>query len=182
MIPTVDGIPVLLPAHEHPEFGDVRKHYHIDFRYLLEPARQDKVVFSDSPVVRMPLIQVKGACAAPIGNPDICLFLSQKYTKAVDGKCPHKGLPIVNGVCLGHNLCFDDAGWVKQDWSFEIPGFIGTIRWTIQVDRFRVVAEATEECWIEEILTLNTGKVVARSTTHIHLLPGDTAKIRFGAP
>lgn len=114
-VPTVDGIPVLLPKHSHPSFGDPREHYHIDFRYHPDKPEQDEVVFSDSPVIYKDLPLVRESYRVFAKSTYLPIWLAGKYLmEGTSGVCPHKGLPLVDiggGVkqCVGHGLCFKDC-------------------------------------------------------------------------
>lgn len=125
MVPTVAGVPVLLPAHVHPEFGDPDEHYHIDWRYHPGPPIENEVVFSKEEVVYKDLPQLREVYQLQITAIRVSWYLMGKYkTKTVTdcGKCPHKGLPVYNGVCSGHGMIFNKDGTIDQETYCTVGG------------------------------------------------------------
>lgn len=125
LIPTIDNIPVLLPPHTHPEFGDPRRHYHIDYRYCLDKPEQSRVIFSDDDPIYKNLTKIREFYQAEVKGIDLPLFLSSRYDCLIAGKCPHRGLPVMpigNGVlqCPGHGLCFNQDGKVIKDYYLRV--------------------------------------------------------------
>ena len=119
LVPTIQGIPVLLPAHDHPSFGSPGLHYHIDYRFLEDPPLQARVLWpkdGEEPVmVELPMlrecydIQVQ---AVKVLRHLTAIYIGEQ---AKCGKCPHKGMPVMNGVCVGHGLCFNAEGFVEHN-------------------------------------------------------------------
>jgi hypothetical protein len=121
MVPTVNGLPVLLPAHEHSKFGDPGIHYHIDYRYKEGPPKQSNVIFSDEDIIYKDLPQIRETYQVEMEALDVLIWLSGEHEKLICGRCPHKGLPvhpIGNGLhqCTGHGLVFKDNDVVKDFW------------------------------------------------------------------
>ncbi len=161
-VPTIDGVPVLLPAHDHPEFGDPGRHYHVDFRYCPDDPRQDRVVHSAADPVYALLEAVRPdgySCNSQAAR--ILFYLAWKYRHAPAhcGKCPHKGLPVYDGQCVGHGLVFDADGRVVTDFflragSVTLPVIGGCRLYTFVM----TTDEAVEGV---EVVT-EDGRVVAR--------------------
>lgn len=161
-VPTIDGVPVLLPAHDHPEFGDPGRHYHVDFRYCPDDPRQDRVIHSAADPV-----YVEREAVRPDGYPcnsqaaRVLFYLAWKYRNAPPhcGKCPHKGLPVYDGQCVGHGLVFDADGRVVRDFflragSVTLPVIGGCLSYS-----FVMTANETVDC--VEVVTAD-GRVVVR--------------------
>jgi len=116
LVPTIDGVPVLLPKHSHPAFGDPGYHYHVDYRYCDGPFVQSRVIFSDKEPVLMDLPQKRAAYQIDLASFRLPMFLARHHKKLTAcGACPHKGLPVypVSGgisQCVGHGLIFDANG------------------------------------------------------------------------
>lgn len=107
-VPTIDGIPVLLPPHEHIDFGTPGMHYHVDFRYTKEPYRQDRVIHTLDQPVLLSLEKVRDTYEVISENITLILWLSRRFADRTScNKCPHKGLPIINGLCTGHGMAFN---------------------------------------------------------------------------
>lgn len=123
LIPTVEGRAVLLPGHTHPEFGKPGFHYHIDWRYEPGEPRQNDVVWSEAEPIWVQRERVRpGSVHCHIPSILIPFKLCQRYaeTEVKDSRCPHRGLPLVRGVCLGHGLCITN-GKVTTDLYLNVP-------------------------------------------------------------
>jgi len=121
--PHINGIPVLLPRHRHDEFGDPGEHYHIDFRYHPEEPRQSYVLFTEQEPEYKPFEKVREVYHVPIQSCRISMMLAGRYRESKGCKvCPHKGLPIMNGICVGHGLGFNDNGDVLNEFEVDFVG------------------------------------------------------------
>lgn len=123
LIPTVEGRAVLLPGHSHPEFGKPGFHYHIDWRYEPGEPRQNDVVWSEAEPVLVQRERVRpGSVHCHIPSIMIPFNLCHKYAGVgvSTNRCPHRGLPLVRGVCLGHGLCTTN-GKVTTELYLHIP-------------------------------------------------------------
>lgn len=145
-VPTIDGVPVLLPAHDHPEFGDPGLHYHVDFRYCPDDPRQDRVIHSTAEPVYADLEPVR-----PDGYPcnsaaaRVLFFLAWTYRNSPPhcGKCPHKGLPVYDGQCVGHGLVFDAEGRVVRDFFLRAGSVTLPVIGGCRMYSFLMTAEET---------------------------------------
>lgn len=145
MVPTIDGVPVLLPAHEHPEFGTPGMHYHVDFNYCTDEPRQDRVIHSNEKPVMVSFQIHRNGYLIVSANIKLVLWLANKYKNCVakNGVCPHKGLPIYGGICTGHGMAFDKDGVVAQHYYLRVAGVLLPIHaknwdtniYTIEIDR-----------------------------------------------
>lgn len=110
LVPTIKGIPVLLPPHEDtPDFGDPGIHYHIDYRFCSDPPVQNRVLFSTEEPTWEEREQVREDYELVYSGIMVLLLLTVKYREEKlnrCGRCPHKGLPVTNGQCPGHGLSF----------------------------------------------------------------------------
>lgn len=119
LVPTIQGTPVLLPGHDHPEFGSPGLHYHIDYRFVDGVAEQAKVIWpvEGEELVMVEMEPLRETYDIHVQAGKVLRHLTNIYggQKAVCGKCPHKGLPIMNGVCVGHGLVFDANNCVETN-------------------------------------------------------------------
>ena len=121
LVPTIDGIPVLLPAHCD-TFDKPGRHFHVDFRYLDEPPRQDRTIFTDAEPVYRRLPKLRDTYRIDMRALNLPVLMAQRYAgrRAVCGKCPHQGLPVMRGQCVGHGLMFEPDGEVTQDFLLHV--------------------------------------------------------------
>lgn len=165
-VPTIQGIPVLLPPHDHPEFGTPGQHYHVDFRYCSDQPRQDRVIHSDEKPIMLSLELIRHNYTIQSGALAVVHFLSEKYKgeRAKCGKCPHKGLPIMNGLCTGHGMAFNTAGYPEQDYHIRIGPELHSeslyFDRNLKLYEFKMSGDGTAR-WVEMIVG-STGKHVAK--------------------
>lgn len=126
MVPTRrdnEGLwPVLLPGHEHSDFGEPGVHWHVDWRYAAGEPQQSKVLWESSSedCGTRKWVQIRDVYQAKLGSSYLAGYMAQKmcrergttmFPQSVRrGVCPHKGLPMYDvggGVqqCVGHGLC-----------------------------------------------------------------------------
>lgn len=125
LVPTINDVPVLLPPHDHPDFGKSGLHYHVDFRYYEGEPKQDMVFFTEEAPVYKEMKQVRQVYQAMVENVDIMVHLGKKYPKSNCVTCPHKGLPLMRVSdsvvqCVGHSLCFDNNGNSITDFDLMV--------------------------------------------------------------
>lgn len=99
-VPTVRGVPVLLPGHRDTDLCERRLHYHIDRRY----SNLSGAVL-DGPIVYKDMVKLR---ELEYDGPDTMwlIILKQGYgTRSKCHVCPHRGLELNgNGRCPGHGL------------------------------------------------------------------------------
>jgi hypothetical protein len=155
MVPTIRGIPVLLPAHDHPDFGDPGLHYHIDYRYCSDKPEQSRVIFSDEEPVMMDLPKVREVYITESSSLNLAHVLASRYDKASCGRCPHKGLEIIDGVCPGHSMAFNPDGSVIKDYYLSLFGILRKYEGTHLIYEF----ESNVETEVSEVDIVAGGKV-----------------------
>lgn len=142
LVPIVDGKPVYLPGHDHPEFGTPGLHYHIDWHYMRGPAQQDKVVRGE--VTYEFREKFHETYELEVSAFNLIYFLSKKIKgKACEGLCPHKGLPVIDGQCTGHGLCFDEHNNIID--KFQIVAFGSVVEFYGQGSYKFQVKEPTQQ-------------------------------------
>ena len=113
LVPTVQGIPVLMPIHRHDEFGRPGLHWHVDYRYLAGEPSQSRVVWPetddpDGEVKYVRMARIRETYTAEMQIPHIQAYLSGRFggvSVGADGVCPHKGLPMMPVGPSGHRRC-----------------------------------------------------------------------------
>lgn len=173
LVPTIDGVPVLLPPHEHPEFGDPGLHYHVDYRFTDLEIRQNRVIHSTAEPALVDLPQVREVYTVTTANPKLLTFLAGRHTHANCGRCPHKGFPIMDGVCPGHGLVFNTDGSTVREYGFSVLG---------KVQYWRPGMSSVPFTWEREVLVDHVylragdrtiGEVKMSCTMPIPVKPGD---------
>lgn len=137
LVPCVRGVPVIGDPHvDDDHFNHTEHHYHCDSRFydgdlgpyayggpancamrasggppVLEPHRCIRTTPSDFTDDLLAVCQM-------------ALHANYGFTEAKCGRCPHKGMPIVNGVCSGHRLRWLADGTIKHKppYTFQIRG------------------------------------------------------------
>lgn len=182
-VPTINGVPVLLPPHEHVEFGTPGMHYHVDFRYMKEPYKQDRVIHTLDEPVLLSLEKVRDTYKVVSGNIGLILWLSRRFEgKNSCDKCPHKGLPIVSGLCTGHGMAFNKKGFVRMDYFLRVGKSIEKIDYYRNIYHFLMEEEGIASCL--ELVT-GDGQLVSRlkftDTDKIVYSKGDIVRIDTGS-
>lgn len=124
---TVDGrwVPVFPKPHADQDkqfFINVEEHYHVDNRFIVWPNPGTVLRASGRKLVNKPFVCLK-ADLEPVMVVWMQMALYQVFAehKLHDCKvCPHKGMPILNGVCAGHGLRWGDDGRVKHKGPFQV--------------------------------------------------------------
>lgn len=120
--PSVDGVPILGKPHADFDYLiAVPSHWHVDTRFcefdkdkVLRHHSDQYIEYREFTCLRsevLPLDTRRMLAALNIafaGQPTKC------------GKCPHRGLPVINGRCAGHGLCFMEDGSPKYKAPFTL--------------------------------------------------------------
>lgn len=119
LVPTLDGMPVVGRPHvDNDHFQCAERHWHYDSRFLPEGKERTVHRMKDYEPTHQPHVCLHADVVPwPEGNfagdylqgqaPGIArmaLYLGHADKRAVCGICPHKGMPIHNGVCSAHRL------------------------------------------------------------------------------
>lgn len=134
LVPCVDGIPVVGDPHVDAEhFNNTPLHYHCDSRfhdqrYDVElcatlvsemfpqhPVLEPRVCLRDTPVK-----WERGTGGTTL----MSLYLKYGFTQSKCGVCPHKLMPINNGICSGHRLEWSKGGTIRHrpPYTFSLFG------------------------------------------------------------
>lgn len=183
-VPTINGIPVLLPRHEHASFGKPGMHYHIDWCYHPGEPEQNDVVWDDGPIVYKDLPKIREVYSFDNLPTRVVLMLTEQFAgkrKSECELCPHKGLPVIGGMCVGHGLCFNDDGEVDKEFFVEVGPMRQRIdHTTLQIFGGRFQMEVTEDCSIDGYrIVSSSGKVVHQRQTRLNMRKGDFFQLQF---
>jgi hypothetical protein len=183
LVPVLEGRVVLLPAHEHPEFGDPGKHYHIDFDYDTGVPRQDEVIFSDKTPTYKNRPKIRSNCAPTLNSVKLQRWLRDKYKgqSVTCGKCPHKGLPVRDGICTGHGLSFDENGVVEDDLFLTCALANEKHRIALVALEYLIEFNIVEYGYCQSIRIENaSGRVIGLiNMKQVSVTPGDTLKVHI---
>lgn len=154
-------LPVILPSHtdgaEHC-LTEVAEHYHVDFRFceLNDSAGWPAWVKSScSPVFMKRLKVVRESFESLHFSDESAFFFVNRWfrnhakKKLTDGKCPHKGLQVVNpcGTCPGHGLRWNLETGELAD--FVLPFYLELADGEVQREsNLRGVMTADDQCSI----------------------------------
>lgn len=125
-VPTIEGVPVLLPGHIDKEYclsSSGILHYHRDTRYT-ESWQLPWV----SLVGKVEIQKHRRVSDDYLNRPSLAMFyiavaLEHPEWTVRCGKCPHHGLPVnKNGICAGHGLQFWPDGKLKLPDRVELVG------------------------------------------------------------
>lgn len=206
LVPCVNGIPVIGDPHEdHDHFNYTRRHYHCDSRFHnREVDAANCAVGADAwsatePIPQYPDMQVRLCIRdtpAPWQEGSMGMVLASLYadfgfTKSACGRCPHKGMPIINGVCSGHRLKWNKDGTIahKPPYTLRILGSLGSHNSLVineRVDAELLVIPITEKfsghCAVE--MKDSEGNRISEIVRFgfMHLRPGDELKIGHSTP
>jgi len=139
LVPSIDGDPVVGTPHvDHDHFQCTPNHWHLDGRFVpLSRARTAIAARGQVPVHAPHVCLFPEPSPWPQGNHGddylrrnavgmvtMALYLGHNARKAVCGVCPHKGMPIHNGVCSGHRLKWLPDGTIahKPPYTIQIRG------------------------------------------------------------
>jgi hypothetical protein len=135
LVPTVHGSPVIGTPHEDDFFGGtevVPRHYHIDTRFL--DAGSGVVVRANQTprdsawqCLHEDLDQWDGE---DLGLVQMDVTMTYADSKAICGRCPHQGMPIINGVCSGHRMKFD-GNTPRHRGPFVLQSMSNGAAWTV---------------------------------------------------
>lgn len=142
-VPTIDGRPVIDSPHDDSDhFGCHGEHYHIDSRF--EDDSEYKAMLASGGPLQMGTFVCRRPYPQKWGSGDfhtknnaaaITFLLTLDYSnrRTMCGKCPHKGMPVVDGVCSGHRLEWLPDGTAKHRGPFKI--FIPEIEAEVPVEK-----------------------------------------------
>lgn len=179
-VPSIGGLPIIGEPHEDTDWFNIApRHYHIDSRFLDDPTG---AVLANAPVEMRPfrcIREVPLEWDATI----ITWGVTVKHatSQAVCGRCPHKGMPIQDGVCTGHRM-----RWLGDQPMhpppFQLRSPVALPRWIhhhreLHVIELAVIHEWREPVWLE-LWDGNNRQVRGRVTIRTcNLRPGDTLRI-----
>lgn len=181
-VPTIDGVPVLLPPHVHLDFGDPGRHYHVDFRFCPDAPDQGRVIFSEADPVYTDLEAVRpDGYRVDSSAMRVALLLAREYRDARVsdcGRCPHKGLPVFGRQCVGHGLTFDGDGRPVRSYLLRAGG--ATLPVIPSHTQYTFIMPAAETVDGVELVTPD-GFVVARAVfpgnQRIYVRKGDCLNV-----
>jgi hypothetical protein len=141
LVPTVNGNPIIGDPHSDNDHLNrtPEEHYHPDTRFAGKAndairnrpliRRGELQAYDETPPVTLePFVCIRETPDADIKNfagATMSLYLDYGHSKSVCGKCPHKGMPIQNGICTGHRL-----QWLPDGTAKHKPPYTLTIRGT----------------------------------------------------
>jgi hypothetical protein len=134
LVPTVHGEPVIGTPHVDDFFGHtevVPRHYHIDSRFTYKAG---DAVLANQPPEDMPWQCVSEDIEQWDGDTygliQMDVTLTYANSRAICGRCPHQGMPIVNGVCSGHRMKFD-GNTPRHQGPFILQSMSNDACWTV---------------------------------------------------
>lgn len=106
LVPTLHRKPVIGTPHldDFVTAFDVPRHYHIDNRF----AEGDAVLADETPRDDLWVCKSNAIPEWEFDKGLIVMEVTLDFAKCKTkhGRCPHQGMPIINGVCSGHRLKF----------------------------------------------------------------------------
>lgn len=152
LVPCIADVPVV--GEPHSDFDHFNcsapSHYHTDSRFIdVEDvgfhAMVDRGVKPDMGIKTCIRSTPVDWPRDRFGMTQIALHLDYHDKHPVCGRCPHKGMPIQNGICSGHRLKWDADGTIhhKPPYTLSIKGTGNKV----VIDRYEepITITATEE-------------------------------------
>lgn len=150
-IPTVGDTPIIGTPHSDTGYlVEVGQHYHIDNRFT-QFVERTRVCYPGP--VEMKVHYCWRAELVPVMLPSFLMALTLAFNerKLACRLCPHRGMPVINGVCSGHSL----------QWKAD-----GSIKWKAP---YRLTLECDgEEYGSSEPLTEWNGKLAVQISRRLH--------------
>jgi hypothetical protein len=120
------------PHHDrNPEFFvNVEEHYHVDNRFISDwnPHTAIRAKGKKPFVQERPCLFVKHEPPPNILWMHLALLQHYENHKLKDCNiCPHKGMPIINGVCAGHGMKWNANGYLKHRGPFKMRWMGNTV-------------------------------------------------------
>jgi len=191
MVPCFAGTPVVGETHtDNSHFVHGKEHYHCDSRFV-ESETQDQCgvmlhLNPDAKLTMEPRVCIRDTPVRP-DNPaawlaKAALYLDYGHCRVVNGRCPHKGMPIQNGVCSGHRMRFvGDRPKHKGPITLRIRGTKNEIVVTQTSEMDEMPIPITERFVGNVMLEFidNKGELISeRPFGYWTLEPGETLTIR----
>lgn len=189
MVPCINGVAVAGEAHTDLDHFNCtpQSHYHTDSRFEdtedigfhamidrgIKPDMRIKTCIRSTPV-DWPRDR--------FGMTQIALHLDYHDKHAVCGRCPHKGMPIHNGVCSGHRLKWGADGTIHHKPPYTLS-IVGTNN-KVVLDHYEdpVSIDITEDVsWGEIFVEMHDrdGQLIGRHQfSSVALREGDTFGIK----
>lgn len=133
LVPCINGRPVIGDPHiDDDHFNHTENHYHCDSRFFddstLGGPANCAVYANQGPPKLEPRVCVR---TTPSHFEDevlamcrMALYADYGFTESKCGRCAHRGMPIINGVCSGHRLEWLPDGTIKYKppYTLQIRG------------------------------------------------------------
>lgn len=199
LVPCVNGTPVIGEPHvDNDHFNHTELHYHCDSRFhdgelgpfaiggpanCAQRGRSEPTVLEARRCIRTtPAPFTDGILAVC----QMALHADYGFTEAKCGRCPHKGMPIINGVCSGHRLKWLDDGTIKHKppYTFRIRGTKNEliIDTRVELGTFRIpIIEDFDGIIDLEFLDRNDELIFEKRFGYMRLSIGDTFSIHDGS-
>lgn len=171
-------------ADDEPEFFvNVPEHFHYDNRFI-ETRPESAIRSMGQPMDVRPFVAVRETHTPPQNIIWMHLALLKHFRGHRIGKdchtCPHKGMPIINGVCAGHGLKWNADGYLKHRGPFKLrwAGNVGEIT-NLRLVEIPITV-AADAPFVMDILDAEGEVVFTHAQTdsfQINALPGDLLKI-----
>jgi hypothetical protein len=197
LVPCVNGTPIVGDPHtDDDHFNRTPEHWHIDSRFDSQSCggspqtcgiptagltREPRVRLEPRVCVRESPRPWTEADHKSIGFMTIALTLHYANATAKCGRCPHKGMPIQNGICTGHRLQWNDDGSakVKGPFTIRIQGTENVVALEEGVEYSSIRVPITHSFTGDPVIELldGQGEVVARGNRMIgsmHFTAGDS--------
>jgi len=167
-------------ADNEPEFFvNVVEHYHVDNRFIeWEKHTALRAAGKEVVVQERACLFVKHEPPQDIIWMHLALLNHFKDHKLKNCHvCPHKGMPIINGVCMGHGLKWNAEGYLKHRGPFTLDWFGNTAPIeNLKSVRIPIIKE-TKNPLILNIMD-SRGELVfthyqRRNSYDVHAAPGD---------
>jgi len=190
LVPCANGIPVIGEPHvDADHFNNTPSHYHCDSRFHDRDTRHgpaDCAVLSEYGPARIGRLSSDTGAEMTV-EPRQCLrdtpapwvdehfaiatmslYCDFGFAKSKCGVCPHKRMPILNGVCSGHRLAWLPDGEIKHKppYTFRIRGTANVLVITERCELDIIRIEIIEDCVAPYVLDFSgiDGQVLATRT------------------
>lgn len=205
MVPVLNGQPVIGDPHvDEDHFNYTSRHYHMDSRFMCLTDNNGHV--ADGAILEH---RRSGSLGLPKLEPRMCistevtpwpstqlfalstmsLYADYGHCTVKNGVCPHKGMPIQNGVCTGHRLkwCPDGTSQHKPPYTLRIRGTSNVLvfenGWPSMKQIIIPITEPYQPGYLDSIwvdMEDAAGQVIAsRQFPCLQLRIGEEFKIRF---
>lgn len=196
LVPCVNGTPVIGEPHvDNDHFNHTENHYHCDSRFYDGefgatshggPANCAVIPHPMPPTLEprrclrtTPSMFTHGVLSMTI----MALYADYGFSKAKCGRCPHRGMPIINGVCSGHRLEWLPDGTIKYKppYTVQIRGTNNRRVLYSQTDLDGMPIEIIEP--LDGVVCLDMYDqdyrlIASKQFGHMRLSPGDQFHIR----